>query len=113
MESIKELNKNVDKLLESFNNGHSIQEDANDSLKPGDSINLSIEHIKDDLYELDGVQFYKGEDESLQNAVEICIDEDYLNKWIEESDDAISGYFINSLEYDEEYRRGTVEVVLQ
>ena len=56
---------------------------------------------------------HKGEDESLLNAVEICIDEDYLNKWIEESDDAISGYFINSFEYDEEDGEGTVEVVLE
>lgn len=108
MESIKKLNENVEKLLESFN----INEDDN-SLEPGDSVNLNIEHIKDNLYELDGVQFYKGEDESLQNAVEICIDEEYLNKWIEESDDAISSYFINSFEYDEEDGEGSVEVVLE
>ena len=108
MESIKELNENVEKLLESFN----VNEDDN-SLEPGDSVYLTIEHIKNNLYELDGVQFYKGEDESLQNAVEVCIDEEYLNEWIEESDDAISGYFINSLEYDEEDGEGTVEVVLE
>lgn len=108
METIKKLNEKVNKLLESFN----VNED-NNSLEPGDSVNLTIEHIKDNLYELDGVQFYKGEDESLQNAVEVCIDEDYLNKWIEESDDAISGYFINSFEYGEEDGQGIVEVVLE
>ena len=108
METIKQLNEKVNNLLESFN----INEDDN-SLEPGDSINLTIEHIKDDLYELDGIQFYKGQDESLQNAVEVCIDEDHLNKWIEESDDAISGYFINSFEYDEQDGEGNVEVVLE
>lgn len=82
-------------------------------LEPGDSINLTIEHIKDDLYELDGVQFYKGEDESLQNAVEVCVDEDYLNNWIKQSDDAISGYFVNSFEYDEDAETGNVEIVLE
>ena len=47
MESIKELNKNVEKLLESFN----VNEDDN-SLEPGDFVNLNIEHIKDDLSKL-------------------------------------------------------------
>lgn len=87
---------------------------ANESLKeeyePGDSIYLTIEHIKDDLYELDGVQFYKGEDEELQNAVEVCIDEEYLPDW---QTDEITGYFVQSFEYDEESGTGEVEVVLE
>lgn len=107
MESIKKLNENVEKLLESFN----INEDDN-SLEPGDFVNLNIVHINDNLYELDGIQFYKGEEESLQNAVEVCIDEEYLDEWIEKSDDAIFGYIINSFQYDEEDGEGRVEVVL-
>ena len=87
---------------------------ANESLKeeyePGDSIYLTIEHIKDDLYELDGVQFYKGEDEELQNAVEVCIDEEYLPDW--QTDD-ITGYFVQSFEYDEESGTGEIEIVLE
>ena len=45
--SIKELNKNVEKLLESFN----INEDDK-SLEPGDFVNLNIVYINDNLYEL-------------------------------------------------------------
>lgn len=47
MESIKELNKNVEKLLESFN----VNED-NNSLEPGDSVNLNIVYINDNLSKL-------------------------------------------------------------
>ena len=87
---------------------------ANESLKeeyePGDSIYLTIEHIKDDLYELDGVQFYKGEDEELQNAVEVCIDEEYLPDW---QTDEITGYFVQSFEYDQESGTGEIEIVLE
>ena len=53
------------------------------------------------------------EDEELQNAVEVCIDEDYLNTWIKDSDDEVTGYWIQSFEYDEESGTGEVEVVLE
>ena len=51
--------------------------------------------------------------EELQNAVEACIDADYLNTWIKDSDDEVTGYWIQSFEYDEESGTGEVEVVLE
>ena len=98
---------NVGKLNEE------IEEVLKEEYEVGDSIYLTIKHIKDALHELDGVQFYKEEDEDLQNAVELCIDEDYLNTWIKDSDDEVTGYWIQSFEYDEESGTGEVEVVLE
>lgn len=105
---------NQEKEEEGEEEAEEMLSNANESLKeeyePGDSIYLTIEHIKDDLYELDGVQFYKGEDEELQNAVEVCIDEEYLPDW---QTDEITGYFVQSFEYDEESGTGEIEIVLE
>ena len=114
-----DLNESVnDSFINKINNKlREALQGTNKSLKEeyeaGDSVYLTIEHIKDNLYELDGVQFYKGEDEELQNAVEVCIDEDYLNTWIKDSDDEVTGYWVQSFEYDEESGTGEVEVVLE
>lgn len=105
---------NQEKEEEGEEEAEEMLSNANESLKeeyePGDSIYLTIEHIKDDLYELDGVQFYKGEDEELQNAVEVCIDEEYLPDW---QTNEITGYFVQSFEYDEESGTGEIEIVLE
>lgn len=105
---------NQEKEEEGEEEAEEMLSNANESLKeeyePGDSIYLTIEHIKDDLYELDGVQFYKGEDEELQNAVEVCIDEEYLPDW---QTDEITGYFVQSFEYDQESGTGEIEIVLE
>ena len=98
--NVKKLNEEIEKVLK-------------EEYEAGDSIYLTIKHISGDEYELDGVQFYKGEDEELQNAVEVCIDEDYLNTWIKDSDDEVTGYWVQSFEYDEESGTGEVEVVLE
>lgn len=113
--ALKLLNlNNQEKEEEGEEEAEEMLGNANESLKEeyeaGDSIYLTIEHIKDDLYELDGVQFYKGEDEELQNAVEVCIDEEYLPDW--QTDD-ITGYFVQSFEYDQESGTGEIEIVLE
>ena len=98
--NVGKLNEEIEKVLK-------------EEYEAGDSIYLTIKHISDAEYELNGVQFYKEEDEDLQNAVELCIDEDYLNTWIKDSDDEVTGYWVQSFEYDEESGTGEVEVVLE
>ena len=47
------------------------------------------------------------------NNYEGIIDEDYLNTWIKDSDDEVTGYWIQSFEYDEESGTGEIEIVLE
>ena len=55
-----------------------------------ESINMELvyfgKHDGLDRYELDGVEFFVAEDEDLQNAIETCIDEEFMPEWKENSD---------------------------
>lgn len=60
-------------------------------------------------FELDGIEFYKLGDEDLKNAIDICIEEEFLPEWEEQG---LSSYNIDSIQYDEESGNGTVYVGL-
>ena len=60
-------------------------------------------------FELDGVEFYRLGDEDLQNAVDMCIEEEFFPEWQEQG---LSSYNVDSIKYDEEEGKGTVYVGL-
>ena len=79
-----------------------------------DSIEMSIEDFGIDKngghrFELDGVEFYLGEDETLENAVDVCIEEEFFPEWQEQG---IESYNVDSVEFDEEAGSGTAYVGL-
>lgn len=60
-------------------------------------------------FELDGIEFYKLGDEDLQNAVDLCIEEEFWPEWQEQG---LSSYNVDSVRYDEEEGKGTAYVGL-
>lgn len=60
-------------------------------------------------FELDGIEFYKADDEELQSAVDTCIEMEFFSDWQE---DGVTSYNIDSIEYDEEDGIGTAYVSL-
>ena len=74
-----------------------------------DSIEMEIVNFGDGRYELDGIEFYLGEDETLENAVDTCIEMEFFPEWEEQG---LSSYNVDSVKYDEEEGRGTAYVGL-
>ena len=77
-------------------------------VEAGDSITMSLQLISElqvgsKLYELDGIQFYQADVEDLDNAVSICIDEEFMPHW---QDVGVEGYVIENI--DEE--NGLVDI---
>lgn len=68
--------------------------------------------IQDGLerFELDGIEFFKGEDETLENAIDVCVDEEFFPEW--ESENGIVSYSIDKIDYDEEEGKGTAIVTV-
>ena len=42
---------------------------------------MEIVNFGDGRYELDGIEFYLGEDETLENAVDTCIEMEFFLVW--------------------------------
>lgn len=61
-------------------------------------------------FELDGIEFFKADDEELKNAIEVCIDMEFLPEW--EKNNNISSYNVDSIFYDEEDGEGTAYVTV-
>ena len=79
----------------------------------GETIRLDLYRLgSPDRYELDGIQFYLGEDEELENGIQICIDEEFLPDWQEQNEE-ITGYSLQYFELDEETGDGYVDIVLE
>lgn len=68
--------------------------------------------IQDGLerFELDGIEFFKGEDETLENAIDVCVDEEFFPEW--ESENGIVSYSIDKIDYDKEQGKGTAIVTV-
>ena len=68
--------------------------------------------IQDGLerFELDGIEFFKGEDETLENAIDVCVDEEFFPEW--ESENGIVSYSIDKIDYDKEEGKGTAIVTV-
>ena len=62
-----------------------------------------------EIFELDGIEFYKADDEELENAVDICIEEEFAPEWEEQG---LFDYTIDHIDYDEEDGQGTAYVNL-
>ena len=79
----------------------------------GETIRLDFYRLgSPDRYELDGIQFYLGEDEELENGIQICIDEEFLPDWQEQNEE-ITGYSLQYFELDEETGDVYVDIVLE
>ena len=79
-----------------------------------DSIEMEIVDFGTDKngghrFELDGIEFYLGEDETLENAVDICIETEFLPEWEEQG---LSSYNVDSIKFDKEEGKGTAYVGL-
>ena len=74
-----------------------------------DSVEMEIVNFGDGRYELDGIEFYLGEDETLENAVDTCIEMEFFPEWEEQG---LSSYNVDSVQYDEEEGKGTAYVGL-
>lgn len=109
-------------MKESFEQ-KSIYTKLNESLKPYlhefynvdglDSINMTIVSLgmEDGIetLELDGVQFCRAEDEELSNAIDICIEEEFMPEWEEQG---IVSYNVDSVQFDKEDGNGVAFVGL-
>lgn len=78
MIEVKQLRESISKALKEF---YEVPLD--------ESINMELvyfgKHNGLDRYELDGIEFFVAEDEDLQNAIETCIDEEFMPEWKENS----------------------------
>lgn len=78
MIEVKQLRESISKALKEF---YEVPLD--------ESINMELvyfgKHDGLDRYELDGIEFFVAEDEDLQNAIETCIDEEFMPEWKENS----------------------------
>ena len=79
-----------------------------------DSVEMEIVDFGTDAsgghrFELDGIEFYLGEDEELINAVDICIEMEFLPEWEEQG---LESYNVDSVQFDEETGKGTAYVGL-
>ncbi|MCM1260693.1 MAG: hypothetical protein NC222_07050 [Staphylococcus sp.] len=103
--AIKEANKGVNmwtKLVKS-------------NYEAGDHIEMTLEFISKDkdgisLFELDDVQFYKEKEEELQDAIETCIDMEFMSEW---EDKGIGGFTVDNIDYEEGEKYGSVSVLLE
>ena len=109
-------------MKESFEQ-KSIYAKLNEDLKPYlhefynveglDSINMKIVSLgmEDGIetLELDGVQFCRAEDEELSNAIDICIEEEFMPEWEEQG---IVSYNVDSVLFDKEDGNGVAYVGL-
>lgn len=109
-------------MKESFEQ-KSIYAKLNEDLKPYlhefynveglDSIDMTIVSLgmEDGIetLELDGVQFCRAEDEELSNAIDICIEEEFMPEWKEQG---IVSYNVDSVLFDKEDGNGVAYVGL-
>ena len=76
----------------------------------GETIRLDLYRLgSPDRYELDGIQFYLGEDEELENGIQICIDEEFLPDWQEQNEE-ITGYSLQYFEIGQELHFGFLAI---
>lgn len=99
---IKSLNENITKILNEFY-----------PVEAGESLNMSLTLMgtnKDGskTFQLDGIEFVQGIDEDLQNAIEVCLDEEFLPEW-----DNISSYTIEYIDYVDGEDDGYVGVMVE
>ena len=79
-----------------------------------DSIEMSIEDFGIDKngghrFELYGIEFYLGEEQELENAVDVCIEEEFFPEWQEQG---IESYNVDSVRFDKEEGKGIAYVGL-
>lgn len=83
-------------------------------VEPNDALEMRIvSYGKDDdteRFELDGIEFYKADDEELKNAIETCIDMEFMPEW--ETNNNINSYNVDSIYYDEEDGEGIAYVTV-
>ena len=110
-------------LKEGFEMKKSIYAKLNEDLKPYlhefynveglDSVEMTIVSLgmEDGIetLELDGVQFCRAEDEELSNAIDICIEEEFMPEWEEQG---IVSYNVDSVQFDKEDGNGVAYVGL-
>lgn len=78
----------------------------------GDVLNMHLDYlgIQEDgsrLFELDGIQFYQVLGEDLDNAIEVCIDEEFMPNW---NNYDVSGYVVEDIDYEKGDDSGTVTI---
>ena len=110
-------------LKEGFEMKKSIYAKLNEDLKPYlhefydveglDSVEMTIVSLgmEDGIetLELDGVQFCRAEDEELSNAIDICIEEEFMPEWEEQG---IVSYNVDSVLFDKEDGNGVAYIGL-
>lgn len=87
-------------------------------LKANKHKEMTLQLINDDskhngeyaTYELDGVQFTKTKEETLENAISVCLETDFADEWEKEG---IFDFTIESVNYEEGDEFGTVMVQLE
>ena len=71
---------------------------------------ISFGEVNDlERFELDGIEFYKAEDEELENAIDVCLEEEFMPDWEKEG---LLSYTIDSIDYNEEDKQGVVYIDL-
>lgn len=84
-------------------------------VKSGDNLNMLLEYmgVQDGskLFELDGIQFYQAEGEDLDNAIDICIEEEFMPHWSNENN--IENYYIENIDYVEGDDSGYVQISVE
>ena len=85
-------------------------------VEPGDTINMTLDYFSTDgngvkRFELDGIEFYQSEYEDIDNAVEVCIDEEFFPEWVKNNDE-ISGFQVNYVDYIDGEESGDVQVLI-
>lgn len=83
-----------------------------ENIEAGDVFEMTLEFISKESdgskkYELDGVVFYQVEGEDLDNAIEVCIDEEFMPDW---ENEGIDGYVIESIDYEPGEDSGIVTI---
>lgn len=106
MEDIENYEKQMLQVDESLNEIYDVEPDQNLEME------IVSFGIQDGLerFELDGIEFFKDEDESLENAIDVCVDEEFFPEW--ESENGIVSYNIDKITYDEEEGKGTAIVTV-
>lgn len=105
MEKIEltKLNEEVEKFLEMAR-----------EVEPGESLNLPLTLISasdngEKCFNLDDVEFWQGSEEELQNAIELCIEEEFMPRWLNSD---INGFDVESVEYIDGEPEGSVNILV-
>ena len=96
----------IRKILEKINEFYNV--DGQDSIEM-EIVDFGIDKNGGHRFELDGVEFYLGEDEELENAVDVCIEEEFFPGWQEQG---VESYNVDSVRFDKEEGSGTAYVGL-